>query len=157
MPMPVRLSFVAVLLTLGAASPAWATATLDCSGSNGPFKLEISAAIGSTGPGPIANAGGRVEMKTGRIPADLATVTLERDDLVHHWLEGDQLSLHFYRERADKEPFGFVEAVLTTRRVSKTDGDYTGRFKLKASYLKKTGDTTPIEFAVTGGVKCVLG
>lgn len=157
--MPARLSRAALLvsLTLIAAAPAHATATLTCAGGNGPFKLTVTAAIGQTTILTINNAGGRLELKSGTVPKDMAVLPLEHEHLAHHWLEGDQLNLYFYRERAANEPFGAVEAVLTTRRVPKSEGEYTGRFKLKISYLRKASDTTPVEFAVTGGVKCTMG
>lgn len=157
--MPARLSRAASLacLALIAATPAGATATLDCAGGNGPFKLTVTAAIGQTTILTVNNAGGRVELKSGTVPKDMTVLPLEHEHLAHHWLEGDQLNLYFYRERAANEPFGAIEAVLTTRRVPKSEGEYTGRFKLKISYLRMASDTAPVEFAVTGGVKCMMG
>jgi hypothetical protein len=153
-PLSCRAAALAFAGLVAAAAPAAATGSISCSATTGRATLAAELAIGHITAGPIANAGGTIELKGRDIPADLATITLDRDALVHHWLEGEQINLHFYKERGDGKPFGYVEAVVTTHKVAKSDFDYAGRFRLKASYFRKEGDADPIEFQLIGRVTC---
>jgi hypothetical protein len=157
--MPIRHALPGLVAVALAALPtaASADATFDCSGSSGPFHVATTVAIGAVPADSIGAARGTVDIKTRPLPPDLTTVALTRTDLVHHWVEGDQVNLHFYRERNGNEPSGFVEVVLTTRRTGKSDEDYSGRFRMKVSFLRKTGDTEPVEFMTMGLLKCTLG
>jgi hypothetical protein len=150
----VRPLVLGLVVGLSAATAGHAAGAFDCSGGSGAFHIEATLAVGPAAGGPIANAGGRLDILTRRLPSDLETVTLDREALVHHWLEGDQVNLHFYKERDAGRPFGYVEAVITTRKQGKGEADYAGRFRLKVSYLKKDGDATPVEFMTTGWVHC---
>lgn len=141
------------------AAPASAgpSVRFDCSGGNGPLKITASATLNRTMANAVTAAQVVVDPKAQVVPPDLAAADLTRDDLVHHWIDGDQINLHFYRKRAGQAPFGYVELLLTTRRSGKTDEDFSGRFRMKVSYMETLDAGQPIEFQTTGWLRCTLG
>jgi hypothetical protein len=152
-PAAVRLGLL--LAVLGASSaPALAAARFACTANNGPFGISADVQIGPGEANPIDRVGGAITLKTREVPPDLARLDLDTPALVHHWYEGEQLNLHFYKERASTQPGGAVEAILTLRRPNKDDDAYRGRFRIKVRYFKKASDAQPMEFMVTGGATC---
>jgi hypothetical protein len=150
-PVAIRLGLLLAVLW---ASPALAAPRFACTATSGPFSLTANIALDNRGGGPISQVAGTVVLNTRGLPPDLAKQDLDASTLVHHWYEGEQLNLHFYKERAVSAPGGAVEAVLTLRRPNKDDEAYRGRFRIKVRYFKKPSDAEPVEFMVTGGATC---
>lgn len=147
--------FGLVLAVLWASSaPALAAPRFACTANNGPFGLSANIVLDNRGGSPISQVAGTVVLNTREVPPDLAKQDLDTSTLVHHWYEGEQLNLHFYKERAVSQPGGGIEAFLTLRRPNKDDEAYRGRFRIKVRYFKKASDAQPMEFMVTGGATC---
>jgi hypothetical protein len=88
----------------------------------------------------------------------LRKVALERDHLTQQWIDGPDLRLRIYRERADDKPHGYVEIAIVTRRKGKgEESPYAGTYELTVHYMTKEEGGEPKTTKARGKVECAAG
>jgi hypothetical protein len=133
--MPSRLAPLALCAALACVSPAVATGSLDCSIDDKTASAQI-AAVFSYGLGSaLSNVRGDLTLKVRGLPAGLPATTFEGEHLVHSWLRGRDIKLHFYRETEGDAPHASIELVVETRGKSADAESYAGGYELIVSWV----------------------
>lgn len=158
MPDPRRAAAVLFGL-LVTATPAAATATLDCSLDDRRIAFQARASVAHGFGEAISGFEGTVSFRGAGLPAGLGVIALDGDSLVHHWLHGRDLRLRVYRPGAEAEPFGEVEIVIETRAAGGRDDAtaYRGRFRATLVATPAAAGAEPKRTTVAGRIICSLG
>lgn len=119
----------AILYTCVTGGPAGATATLDCSASDGAVAFDIAAAVSHGMGAALTNVRANLTLKAKGVPPPLAAFSLDGEALVHHWILGRALKLHFYHERTEV-PAATLELVIQTRGSGAEEDGFAGRYLL---------------------------
>ncbi|MFK8249986.1 hypothetical protein [Ancylobacter terrae] len=138
----------ALLLALG-AGPALASGGFDCSASDGKVKLAVSGGVSRGLGGRPFNVEGTLEVLKAKVAADFRKVAFTGDDLAQNWLDGRELRLRLYRERAGDTPHGYVEIAIVTR--AKDELDFAGTYTVEV-YEADTGSDGKV--TIKGKVAC---
>lgn len=125
---PMR-SFIAAVLPLLASSPATASGGLWCDADDGPARIEIQGGVTHGMGGPLFNFAGTLAARDETLPADLRKTAFDRSHVPQYWLDGKELRLLLYRERAADRPHGYVELTIITHAID--ESSYEGRYELK--------------------------
>lgn len=88
-------------------------------------------------------------IKAPAVPPELRTLKLS-DALVHHWIDGKEVKLSFYREQDKAEFIIWVNIVVEADRVADSDGEYEGTYELTYSSERGDNDLPPL----TGKIGC---
>jgi hypothetical protein len=134
---------------------AYATGGFGCEIDDENLKLVASAGLGRGMGSPMLNFTGEAEIRLKETPKSFVKVPLT-PSLVHHWIEGNDLWLHFYAETTGDNPFASAEIVL---RASGGDDaeDYAGSYRLSVFSneppLDKEGGRT---LSAEGKVTCMV-
>ena len=126
------------LLVLASTFAASASGGLSCTVDDANLDLSVDAGVTRGMGGPVFALDGKAELRDQGITGDLRSIAFERAHLAQYWLDGRELRLLLYRERAGDTPFGLIEIVLLTSMVE--EGVYDGRYQVAVSDM--TGDTT---------------
>lgn len=148
-----RITIIPLALSLF-ASPAMASGGLSCTADDGKVGFDIQAGVTRGMGGPVFSLAGELTIKGGDVAADLAKTKFERDNLAQYWLDGEELRLLLYKERAEGE-FGSVELTVRTKALGEEDeGSYAGDYALQVfeSTGEGSGDSRTTDFA--GKVEC---
>jgi hypothetical protein len=106
---------------------------------------------GTTGRGmglPIINYSAEATVKVKGSPIGMEKIDLG-NSLVHHWIAGEDLSLHFYWERGDTADAS-LELIIETKAADDS-ASYDGDYKLIVSGAARE----PVE--VSGKASCSAG
>jgi hypothetical protein len=144
--------FVAALL---AAVPTGAGASggLSCTAEDGFAEIVVESGVTRGMGSPVFGFRATSVIRDDRVAGDLRGMAYEGEHLAQYWLDGEELRLLLYSERAEGA-HGYVEIEIRTR--SDGEGLYSGRYALTA--FDMTGDTTGEGRTVTGegDVSCVV-
>lgn len=134
-----RAMIMPVVMAMGLAMPGEATASggLGCEGDAGKAKFTIESGVTRGMGSPVFQFRGQIETTDRAIQPDLRKVAVTGEHLAQYWLDGEELRMVLYRERAQGD-HGYVELTVLTR----TDGEggYSGRFEIV--YFETAGDTS---------------
>ena len=140
---------------LSMTSPAFATGGFDCTTDDENLQFAASSPLGRGMGAPIINlmAAGQIKLKDA--PADLAKLEFSKS-LVHSWMLHPDVKLHFYSERGNDKPHGYVELIITA--VAKDDeGTAEGEYQLTVFSTEPPADTTEGAYLkATGKVSCFV-
>jgi hypothetical protein len=142
-----RILFSLALLGLAGVEPAFATGGFACEADDKNLIFSAQSPLGRGMGSPIINLQATSEIKLAGTPADLAKLDLSKH-LVHSWMAGPDLRLHFYREREGNEPHAYVELIIMTKVVG-DEGATEGTFQLT---VFSSQDSTTLE--ASGKVTC---
>ncbi len=136
-------------------SPALATGGFGCEVDDANLKLSASAGMGRGMGAPFLNFTGEAELRIKEAPQGLRKLELATA-LVHHWVAGRELRLHFYSEAMGDKPFSSVELIIKTAEAGE-DIDYAGAYRLdlftsEPPYDKESGK----EFTFEGKAACMV-
>jgi hypothetical protein len=123
-----RLAIAATVLLL-ATEKASATGGFGCEISDTQLRLAASAALGRGMGSPLVNFASETEILLKEAPQQLKKIDLT-PALVHHWIEGGELRLHFYAETTGDEPFSSVEIIVKTSGNSAELEEFQGTYTL---------------------------
>lgn len=143
-------------LCMGFASPAWATGGFSCSVDDGNLQLEVASPLGRGMGAPIINltADGLVKLKG--TPVDLSKLELSKN-LVHSWMLHPDVKLHFYTERANDKPHGYVELVIAAKDTGDEEGTADGQYELTVFYTEPPADKAEgATLKASGKVSCFV-
>lgn len=152
--MTIRVSGLALLLgSLLASGPALATGGFQCSADDASISFQASSALGRGMGSPIINLEAKVQPKIAGTPGDLRDIDMSQK-LVHSWMAGEDIRLHFYMEREGDKPHGGVELVV----MAKATGDeisYEGTYDLTVFFTEPPADGIEAKYLkATGKVAC---
>ncbi|HET9458557.1 MAG TPA: hypothetical protein VFO51_01055 [Sphingomicrobium sp.] len=122
-----RWSIAAAALFLDSGQ-AQASGGLWCDASDKAATIAINSGVTRGLGGPLFNFAGTVGVLDPSVPADLRTTLFETAHVPQYWLDGSELRLLLYRERAGNKAHGYVE--LTIIAKAGDDGAYEGRYTL---------------------------
>ena len=146
---------IALLAFALGVSPAMASGGLSCTADDDKVGFDIQAGVTRGMGGPVFSLTGELTIKGGDVAADLAKTAFARDNLAQYWLDGEELRLLLYKERAEGE-FGSVELTIKTKTLGEEDeGSYAGEYALNVfeSTGEGSGDSKTTDLA--GKVECM--
>lgn len=144
-----RAFLTAVLLPL-AASPAMASGGLWCGADDGPARIQIQGGVTHGMGGPLFSFDGTLAARDESIPADLRKITFDRSHVPQYWLDGKELRLLLYRERAADKAHGYVELTILTQAID--ESSYEGRYELEVFDADATSEGKRWDYA--GKIVC---
>jgi hypothetical protein len=147
-------AFLAFALFLVTSQPAFATASLTCGASDANLVFSAASPVGRGMGGPIINLEAASDILLKDVPSDLAKLDLSKH-LVHSWLEGPDIRLHFYREREGNAPHGYVELTIKTV-VKEEDGLAEGDYVLTVFSMDAAAGSEGKTLQATGKATCSL-
>ena len=128
---------LAFLFMAAAGSHAAASGGIGCEGSEGSVTLEINSGVTRGMGSPVFQFQAKVTTTDKAIEPDLRAVTFAQEHLAQYWLDGEELRMVLYRERAAGD-HGYVQfTVLTRAKGDEDEGTYAGRFE--ATYYEGKG------------------
>jgi hypothetical protein len=128
------------LATLIAPSPALATTGFDCEIEDASLSFFGGGTLGRSMGSPIIKFDADASIKVEKSPVSAGKIDLSKN-LVHHWVSGDELSLHLYWEEGGSGDAS-LELVIQTKLTD--DGiTFNGDYKLTLSAAGKE----PVEIA----------
>jgi hypothetical protein len=130
--------------------PAYATGGFDCSVDDTNLTFEAASPLGRGMGSPILDLKTSLKIKMKDTPTDLATPDF-KDALVHSWMAGDDLRLHYYREREGNVPHGYVELVIKTVLTAE-EVETTGTYELEVFSTDNGGEGRSLK--ATGPITC---
>lgn len=121
-----------------AAVPAQATGSFECMVEDQSLKLTAGSAYSRGLGADFVGLKAEAQILAADVPEDLRKLDLSRN-LVHHWLEGGDLRLLFYREREGGKPHAYVEIVL--KAAGEADApEYAGTYRLTVFSMDSPAD-----------------
>jgi hypothetical protein len=151
------LALLAIGVWMDGVGAAHASAGFSCSIEDKALRVSVEGAF-SRGVGEgVINFGGRLEVLAKATPEDLRRLDLERENLTQTWINGRDLKLRMYRERAGAAPHGYVELVLETRQSSRDELEYAGAYVLTVHHLVSEQDSQGKTFTARGKARCSAG
>ena len=126
--MPNRILAVGAVL-FSTAQAASASGGIGCSLSDNKAEFEINAAVTHGMGGPVFQLDATAGIKDPAIAKDLAMTAFDRSHLAQYWLDGKEMRLLLYRERANDLPHGYAELTILTEAAD--EGEYKGAYAIR--------------------------
>jgi hypothetical protein len=117
------------IILLSVAGEAAASGGLWCDVDDRSAQIELQGGVTHGMGGPLFSFTGKVDARDGSTPDDLRTTMFERSHVAQYWLDGKELRLLLYRERAADKAHGYVE--LTILAKANDEDSYEGRYELE--------------------------
>lgn len=114
---------------LMSASSAHATGGFDCVIDDANLRLEVESGFGHGMGAPLLNFAGQLTLPPATAPKGLEKVSLNGDNLPHHWLHYDELRLLIYVETQGDLPFSSAEIAIMTK-TGEEGMNYEGQYTL---------------------------
>ena len=144
-------SVLAAALLPALALPAAASGGIGCEIRDGQVSLDL--AIGMTrGSGGFYSIDGTLALAAASLPADFRSLALD-ERLIHSWIDGGELKLHFYHER---EAGAFMSLDLVIEAEAVEDGLYAGDYAVSVFGLAPSPGAETDTWSVTGTVVCLV-
>jgi hypothetical protein len=145
-----RLVPIVLALLVVTPVPVAASGGIGCEAKdqNLAFDTQIGTTRGSGGFYSIRTA---LDVALPGIPDDLRKLTLE-NALLHSWVDGDEIKLHFYVER-EEGPFASLDFVVETTMVE--EGDYRGGYVLTVYEAQDDMDPDLGRWTAEGSIDCM--
>jgi hypothetical protein len=141
-------------IPLACATPAFATGGFSCSADDANLQFSAESALGRGMGSPILGLKAIATLKGAGLPSDLAKLTLDKN-LVHSWMAGDALNLHFYLEREGDKPHAYVELVIITA-VTPDEIETKGTYALTVFEAEPAGQSESKTMEAKGAVTCSI-
>lgn len=141
---------LAAAILVSAASEAAASGALWCDAEDGTASIEIQGGVTRGMGGPLFSFAGKVSARDASIPEDLRATAFERSHVAQYWLDGKELRLLLYRERAADKAHGYVELTILTQGID--ESSYEGRYELEVFDADATSEGKRWDYA--GKIVC---
>lgn len=151
-----RIPAAALVAALLAASPAAATANLDCGMRDRSVRFDLSGLLGRSAATAIMSFEATLTVRAKGMPRAVSSMTFEGSDLVQRWILGDRIDLALQRAWADGPRSGTVTIVI---RSGSDDGDglsAPGRYVLTVTQAASPGAPAR-SWRLAGRGGCSLG
>ncbi len=135
--MRLNAAILAAALLAAVPSGAQASGGLSCTAEDDFAVISIESGVTRGMGGPVFNLRATSVIRDDRVAGDLRNMTFDGEHLAQYWLDGEELRLLLYRERAEGA-HGYVE--IEVRTTTDEEGLYKGSYDLTA--FDTTGDTT---------------
>lgn len=122
-------SILPAAVLLSVTSQASASGGVWCDSDDGSARIEVRGGVTHGMGGPLFSFDGTVDARDESIPDDLRKTRFERSQVSQYWLDGKELRLLLYRERAADKAHGYVELTILTRAID--ESSYEGRYELQ--------------------------
>lgn len=140
-----------LLLATLAANSAHASAGLSCEASDKAVKLALEAGLSRGVGDDFFSFKGELDILAPGAPKDFRKVVFEKEHLTQRWLDGRNLKLRIYRERAG-ELHGYVDIVIEAWPRKDEEDEFRGGYVLTIFDIPKAGadgKTTVLKGRVT--------
>ena len=124
----IRVGIMAAIL-LSAAGEAAASGGLWCDVEDKSAAIALQGGVTHGMGGPIFSFTGEIEARDASVPEDLRKTEFDRTHVPQYWLDGKELRLLLYRERAAEMAHGYVELTVLTQATD--ESSYAGSYELK--------------------------
>lgn len=150
--------FLLIPLLAGLATPAYATASLDCHARETNIVFNVDGTMGMDDWAPIENLKAEVLVPRDEIAEAYQSTGLD-EGLIQRWIIGDVINLHFHRFVDDGTAIVTVDARMETKLdIDSDDQAYNGIFHItydvepkdKKSWVK------PASVKTEGSAVCFL-
>ncbi|MDE2383057.1 MAG: hypothetical protein KGO53_00445 [Alphaproteobacteria bacterium] len=111
-----HLAALALLYPWLVPAPALASGGVSCNGKSVAAEITASAGVEHGWGAAVSDPAAQITLNDKEVPEDLRATPLALT-LVHHWIFGDDVKLHFIREGLQGKAVRVVEAVIETRNV----------------------------------------
>lgn len=134
-------------------APARASGGLSCTSEDAFAVITIESGVTRGMGGPVFNFRATSVIRDDAVAGDLRNMAYDGEHLAQYWLDGEELRMLLYRERAEGA-HGYVQ--IEVRTSSAEEGLYEGSYTLTG--LDMTGDTTGEgrTFRQAGSVQCFV-
>ena len=134
-------------------APARASGGLSCTSEDAFAVITIESGVTRGMGGPVFNFRATSVIRDDAVAGDLRNMAYDGEHLAQYWLDGEELRMLLYRERAEGA-HGYVQ--IEVRTSSAEEGLYEGSYTLTG--LDMTGDTTGEgrTFRQSGSVQCFV-
>lgn len=143
----------ALMLLLPVTSAAHASGGIGCQGKSGAVTFEINSGVTRGMGSPVFQFSATVETTDTAIEPDLRKVEMTKEHLAQYWLDGEELKMVLYRERAEGD-HGYVS--LTVQTSMKDEGVYEGRFDVEYFETKNIAAGEGKTVKADGDVSCFV-
>ena len=152
-----RKTIVAMMAVL-ASQPALASGGVHCSADADGVTFEVGGGASRGMGAALFSFEGRLEITGKDIAADLGRTIFAREHVAQYWLDGDDLRLLLYRERAGDKPHGYVELTIVTKARPGDDGEdmYDGRYTLTVFDMTVESGGEGVTVNREGEVECFV-
>ena len=134
-----RATLLAFALTLTAALPAAATATLTCEAEDRTVAFSLQGNIGRGAGAVLQITSGSIRLKAVRGKYEAIEFEIEPAQLVQQWVFEKELRIGI--QSAEKQEMSLYLAIIAQQMKSSGDGDrYQGRYVLKIQGPKGTSE-----------------
>jgi hypothetical protein len=123
-----RIATAAILASLG--TEAAASGGLWCDAEDKKARIELAGGVTRGLGSPLFSFDGQARALDPSVPADLQMTQFGKDHVAQYWLDGEDLRLLLYQERAADKPHGSVQLTIKAR-ASDEEGSYSGRYSLE--------------------------
>ena len=123
-----RIVSAAILMSF--AGEAAASGGLWCNSEDKSARMSLSGGVTRGMGGPLFSFDGQVEALDPAVSEDLRMTQFGKRDVAQYWLDGEELRLLLYQERAADKPHGYVKLTVRTR-LADDEGTYSGRYALE--------------------------
>jgi hypothetical protein len=147
-----RMRYAALIVSLLACSPAFASGGLSCDAEDEAVKISIGGGVTRGMGGSLFSFEGFVELRSAAVPEDRRHAPFQREHVAQYWLDERSLNLRLYRERGADMPHGYVELALMTQAGVDDEGTYGGRYELTIYDV----DRNEGELRLEGPVSCMV-
>lgn len=122
-------SLLAAIVLISMSGEAAASGSLWCDVEDKSVRLSVHGGVTRGMGGPLFSFDGQAEVRDTSAPADLRMTQFEKMHVSQYWLDGDELRLLLYQERAADKPHGYVQ--LTILGKAGDEESYAGRYSLE--------------------------
>ncbi|HWK01957.1 MAG TPA: hypothetical protein VNR41_14770 [Xanthobacteraceae bacterium] len=155
--MPIRRTTLCIAALMMSALPALATGGFGCEAADKNVKLEANAGMQRGGAGALLNFKAEIESLLKNTPEDFRKLSLDREAISQHWIDGRDFKLRLYTERT-QGLFGALELVIEAvqRSKDKDEGTYKGRYTLTIENMETEQSSEAKTLKASGNIVCFV-
>ncbi|HWK87472.1 MAG TPA: hypothetical protein VNQ34_08195 [Xanthobacteraceae bacterium] len=137
--------------------PALATGGFGCEAADNNVKFEINAGMQRGGAAALLNFRAEIESLLKDTPADFRKLSLDREAISQHWIDGRDFKLQLYTERS-QGLFGALDLVIEAvqRGKDKDEGTYKGSYRLTIENMETEQSSEAKTLKARGKVICFV-
>lgn len=143
---------LAAVLAAGAL-PALASGGFGCEATDKNVKFEANAGMQRGGAGAFLNFKAELESLLKDTPPDFRKLSLDREAISQHWIDGKDFKLRLYTER-NEGLFGSVEFLIEAKLAE--EGKYAGRYTLRIDNMTSEQSSEAKALKAGGKIVCFV-
>lgn len=138
-----------------APAPALASAGFWCETTDASVVFTLEGGLSRSIPGPPFSFQGALTVSLSGAPDDFREMTLSADDLAQSWIDGGDLWLEIYRERAEGE-FASISLIIKTALEDDEEMTFNGTYALSIFAVPPEGGDA-VDLTAEGSTTCSVG